>query len=161
MYLSCDSSPQGGLDFLVGLEDRVGRKSVSQIVDANTTKLSAWSLASHCDTTPLPLSILGSGGTDSAAKFESLLHAICLDCGEQHMEVYSRSVVSICSDYGTEAHLTKVPGVSLNRTIVRLFVFFGFVELTVGQRSVVSDFTTGPTKGWQVLSESRSSRATE
>ena len=114
VYLSFDSSPQGGLDWFVTLEDRVSKDAASQVVgQVSPAQLSAWGQSGKICTATLPPVILGPGRTDLFSKFEALLHSVVLDTGGSSVTEYSNNVVCICADYGTEAHMGKVPAASV------------------------------------------------
>lgn len=89
VFLSSDSSPQGGLDFMMSLEDRVSRSAAARLVDCgnNMEKLEEWCRnSSPITTTQLPLSIIGSGNSGLASKSEALAHSdacLCSTCASK------------------------------------------------------------------------------
>ena len=117
VYLSADASPQGSLEYFLVLEDRVSRKQAAAIVGATPEERDQWCTQEHLRTTTFPATILGSGRTSAASKFEALLHAVCLDTmhNGDPLQVmrYSESVVSYCSDYGAEANLSQIPKICI------------------------------------------------
>lgn len=106
VMLSSDSSPQS-LDFLVTVEDRI--KNPGLVVDASPQELAQYSLSGNLQTSTLPPMVLGSGNSDTPAKFEALMRSVMLDCGHKRLPAYGASVVGFCSDFGVESHLTQVP----------------------------------------------------
>ena len=83
IYLSSDSSPQAGTDFLLTLEDRVERRHAGLVVDATEEELAAWSAANYLKTSSLPVAVVGAGNSGVAGKYEGLLHSIVCDCGNE------------------------------------------------------------------------------
>ena len=73
VMLSTDSSPQGGLDYLMTLEDRVSRAAAGNLVLAGGDGLK-WAADNVIETTQLPLALVGSGNADLSAKFEAVFH---------------------------------------------------------------------------------------
>ena len=82
-YLSSDSSPQAGTDFLLTLEDRVERRHAGLVVDATEEELAAWSASNYLQTSSLPVAVVGAGNSGVAGKYEGLLHSIVCDCGNE------------------------------------------------------------------------------
>ena len=103
--LSSDSSPQG-LDFMVTVEDRIQRPG--QVVDATPQELATFSLSDDLQTSILPPCVIGSGNSDTAAKFEALMRSIMLDVGHEGLTDYGARVIGFCSDFGVESHITHV-----------------------------------------------------
>ena len=62
----------------------------------------------------LPISVIGSGNAALSAKFEALVHSVCLDNLNKPSLIrrYFESVVGYCSDYGTEWLFDEVPPLS-------------------------------------------------
>ena len=121
IYLSSDASPQGSLEFYITLEDKVSRSSAALLVEATADERSRWVKAGHLRTTCLPVAILGSGKSNAPAKFEALTHSVILDSmsgGEpRNVSAYGNSVVSFCSDFGTEAQISNMPSVSIQKIL--------------------------------------------
>ena len=121
IYLSADASPQGSLEFYVVLEDKIRRSDAALIMEATPEERARWCSAVHLRTSPLPICILGSGKASAASKFEALIHASILDGMHDgdpaHMTKYATSIISYCSDYGTEAALTNIPSVSVQHIL--------------------------------------------
>ena len=76
VMLSSDSSPQGGLDYFVTVEDRI--RNPGLIIDASAAEIAEWCLSDNLQTGVLPLSVVGSGNSDMSAKFETLMHSAML-----------------------------------------------------------------------------------
>ena len=76
--VSTDSSPQGGLDYLMSLEDRVSRESASQLMLAGAGReaLERWARDFGLQTSQLPLAIVASGNSNLAGKYEALFHQV-------------------------------------------------------------------------------------
>ena len=76
--LSTDSSPQGGLDYLMTLEDRVTREAAGNLMlaGADGSAILQWSRQQGVQTTQLPLAIVGSGNSKLPGKFEALFHQV-------------------------------------------------------------------------------------
>lgn len=89
--LSSDSSPQG-LDFMVTVEDRIQRPG--QVVDATAQELAMFSLSDDLQTSILPPCVIGSGNSDTAAKFEALLRSVMLDVGHEGLTEYGSRLES-------------------------------------------------------------------
>lgn len=104
VMLSSDSSPQG-LDFMVTVEDRI--RNPGLVIDATPKEIAEFSLSTNLQTSVLPPAVIGSGNSDTPAKFEALLRSVMLDVGEEGLTSYGRSVVGFCSDFGVESHLTQ------------------------------------------------------
>ena len=88
IFLSSDSSPQGGLDFMMSLEDKVSRCAAARLVDCgdNMEMLEEWCRSSPITTTQLPLSIIGSGNAGLPSKSEALAHSdacLCPTCASR------------------------------------------------------------------------------
>ncbi len=83
VMLSTDASPQGGSDYLMTLEDRVTRKAAGLLIDSDPDDLAAWNIAGHLSKSTLPVSLVGSGNSGLAAKFEGVFHSVKLDIGTQ------------------------------------------------------------------------------
>ena len=119
LTLSSDSSPQSGLEYYMVLEDRISRKAAAQLVNATVEELRQWStVEENLRTAVLPLTVLGSGKQTTAAKFESLAHAVLLDTAwnadTSHCANYAGYVVGFCSDYGAEGQLPEVPPIKIS-----------------------------------------------
>lgn len=121
IYLSSDASPQGSLEFYITLEDKVSRSSAALLVEATANERAQWVKSGHLRTTCLPVAILGSGKSNAAAKFEALTHSVILDSmsggDPRNVSAYGNSVVSFCSDFGTEAHISNMPSVSIQKIL--------------------------------------------
>ena len=76
--LSSDSSPQGKLDFMMTLEDRISRIDAEELIacQGDIAKLEDWSSKSKIMTTQLPLGIIGSGNSVLGAKHECIFHQV-------------------------------------------------------------------------------------
>ena len=76
--LSTDSSPQGGLDYLMTLEDRVSRAAAGELILAggDGDEVLRWASmeGGGVTTTQLPLALVGSGNSALPAKYEGLFH---------------------------------------------------------------------------------------
>ena len=86
IYLSMDSSPQNGLDYLMCLQDMVSHSSARQLmhcIDDEDLDLDEFLTSNFVSTTVLPLGIVASGNSGVAAKFECLFHSLKLECGPQ------------------------------------------------------------------------------
>ena len=110
--LSTDSSPQGGLDYILTLEDRVSRASAGALMSATTPEeVERWAVDHVVETSTLPLGLVASGNANLSSKYEALFHSAKLDIGARPslLQKYAMSCcVSFCSDYGTEAQFTEV-----------------------------------------------------
>lgn len=104
VMLSSDSSPQG-LDFMVTVEDRILNPGL--VIDATPKELAEFSLSRNLVTSTLPPIVVGSGNSDTAAKFEGVMRSIMLDAGRESLSTYAQSVIGFCSDFGVESHLTQ------------------------------------------------------
>eukprot|EP00438_Fugacium_kawagutii_P017472 Skav209137 [mRNA] locus=scaffold3950:176033:178291:+ [translate_table: standard] len=117
IYLSADASPQGSLEYCIVLEDRISREHAGMIIEATDEERELWCKSGFLETTPLPVTILGSGKASASAKFEALCHTIMLDAMKDgdagHLTKYASSVISYCSDYGPEANLVNMPNVCI------------------------------------------------
>ncbi|CAE7215683.1 unnamed protein product [Symbiodinium sp. CCMP2592] len=118
VFLSSDSSPQSGTDFLLTLEDRIERQYAGLVVDATDDEIASWNLSDYLKTSSLPVAVVGAGNSGVAGKYEGLLHSIMCDLGnEAHAELiqrYTRDIVGYCSDYGAEWHFAQVPALDLD-----------------------------------------------
>ena len=76
--LSSDSSPQGKLDLMMTLEDRISRTDAEELIacQGDVAKLEEWSSKSKIMTTQLPLGIIGSGNSGLGAKHECIFHQV-------------------------------------------------------------------------------------
>ena len=94
IYLSMDSSPQNGLDYLMCLQDSVPRQAARQLMqlldsegeqedDDEGAALESFLRSDFLHTTVLPLGIIASGNSGVAAKFECLFHSLKLEFGTQ------------------------------------------------------------------------------
>ena len=88
LYLSMDSSPQNGFDYLMTLLDRVTRTSALQLIrsideEEDSMDLDTFLASGFFETSVLPLGIIGSGNSGVAAKFECLFHCLKLECGAE------------------------------------------------------------------------------
>ena len=86
IYLSMDSSPQNGLDYLMCLQDNVKRSVAGKLVECidNDDDLDSFLTQDFELTTAiLPLGIVASGNSGVAAKFECLFHTLKLECGAE------------------------------------------------------------------------------
>ncbi|CAJ1366636.1 unnamed protein product, partial [Effrenium voratum] len=114
VMISTDSSPQGGLDYIMSIEDRVTRAAAADLVAAadDEGRLDEWHAEDRVFTSQLPLAISGSGNSGLSGKYEALFHSVKLDIGNKPSDLqrYSMgSCVSFTSDYGTESLFTEVP----------------------------------------------------
>ena len=113
LYLSADASPQGGLEYFIVLEDRISCDNAALIVEATEEERNRWCKECHLKTTCLPIQILGSGKSSSAAKYEALASAVMLDAMWEgnpiHASKYGACVIGYCSDFGPEANVTGLP----------------------------------------------------
>ena len=120
-FLSSDSSPQGGLEYYIVLEDRVSRKAAAALVEATEAERSQWLKSGFLATSTLPVAILGSGSSSGAAKFEALAHAVVLDAMFEGQPTaiseYATSVVSFCSDFGAEASVAQLPNICVQELL--------------------------------------------
>lgn len=109
IYLSTDSSPQGGSDYLMTVEDMVLHDDAAGCMTCSEEDLAAWNIANTLRTNVLPLSVLGSGCSDVAGKFESLVYSINCDCcGDPALlQRYLGNVIGYCTDFGTEWYVDK------------------------------------------------------
>ena len=82
--VSTDSSPQGGLDYLMSLEDRVSRESAAQLMVAGAGQqaLERWARDYGLETSQLPLAIVASGNSNLAGKYEALFHQVSWSDGK-------------------------------------------------------------------------------
>lgn len=71
-----DSSPQGKLDLMMTLEDRISMSDAAALIacGGDVGKIQDWSLRPKITTTQLPLGIIGSGNAGLAAKHECIFH---------------------------------------------------------------------------------------
>lgn len=97
VYLSVDSSPQNGLDWLMTLQDVVRRSDAGKLMlllekrdqlgpldpDEGESELDQFLQSGFLKTSALPIGIVGSGKSDLASKFECLFHCIKLQVGTQ------------------------------------------------------------------------------
>ena len=93
LYLSMDSSPQNGLDYLLCLQDVVQRKDAARLMrcidgEDSDDDLDSFLFGHPADnsflrTSILPLGIVASGNCDVPAKFECLFHTLKLECGAE------------------------------------------------------------------------------
>ena len=113
VMVSSDSSPQGGLDFFISVEDRV--RNPGMIIDASPAEIAEWCLSDNMQSAVLPLCIVGSGNADLSAKYEALLHSALLDVGPDALSSYSRNIIGLCADYGVERHLTQAPPIDIQK----------------------------------------------
>ena len=76
VMLSSDSSPQGGLDYQMTLQDKVSRLAAGDLMLAGSDpdSLEKWASSHSIETSQLPLAILASGNSGLPAKFEGLFH---------------------------------------------------------------------------------------
>ncbi|CAJ1378576.1 unnamed protein product [Effrenium voratum] len=120
VMISTDSSPQGGLDYIMSIEDRVTRAAAADLVAAadDEGRLDEWHAEDRVFTSQLPLAISGSGNSGLSGKYEALFHSVKLDIGNKPSDLqrYSMgSCVSFTSDYGTESLFTEVPPLCVER----------------------------------------------
>ena len=87
VFLSSDSSPQAGTDFLLTLEDRIERQYAGLVVDATDEEIASWNLSDYLKTSSLPVAVVGAGNSGVAGKYEGLLHSIVCDLGNQARRV--------------------------------------------------------------------------
>lgn len=117
LFLSCDASPLGGKEFFLAIEDRVTRKDAASLVGASDSDLQEFSRNGCLETSSLPVTLLGSGATSSAAKAECLAHSLLLDTAKDGdplwTSLYSKSIVCLCTDFGPEGHLNSMPPMDL------------------------------------------------
>lgn len=81
--LSCDSSPQSGVDFQMTLEDQIKRSDCCNVVQGIDSEMEAnqgvrtkeWD-PKLITTTVLPVSTMGAMNVDLAAKYEVILAAL-------------------------------------------------------------------------------------
>ena len=112
-FLSSDASAIRGKDYFMTLEDTVTRSHAAEIIDADTDTLESWD---HLNTCILPLALVGYGNANAASKAEALFHSIKLDvgAGQEQLGNYSDSLVSFCSDFGTESQLAEIPALAVD-----------------------------------------------
>lgn len=117
IFLSADASPQGSLEFFIVLEDRISREHAGMIIEPTDQERELWCKSGFLETTPLPVTILGSGRASASSKFEALCHTVMLDAMKDgdpgHLTKYASSVIAYCSDYGPEANLVSIPNVCI------------------------------------------------
>ena len=93
-------------------QDRISREKAGQLMECGTDieKLAAWLRSSPIEVTQLPMAIVGSGNSNLSAKIEALCHSAKLDISSspRELERYSDSLVSFCSDFGTEYQIPEV-----------------------------------------------------
>ena len=77
VMVSSDSSPQGGLDFFISVEDQV--RNPGLIIDASRAEIAEWCSGDNSQTAALPLRIVGSGTSDMSAEYEALFHSSMLE----------------------------------------------------------------------------------
>jgi len=123
IYLTADSSPQGGRDWLLVEEDTVCADELLRVAasieggDIDPAADFARQLQGLIEVgRVLPPSIVGSGCTSVAHKTHSVLHQIKLEVGaaRDRLHAYCSSVVGWCSDFGVEASLADVPNIDLD-----------------------------------------------
>ena len=116
VFLSSDASAIRGKDYFMTLEDTVTRSHAAEIIDADTDKLESWD---HLTTRILPLALVGYGNANAASKAEALFHSIKLDVGTRPEQLgnYSDSLVSFCSDFGTESQLAEIPPMDVDELL--------------------------------------------
>lgn len=83
IFLSSDSSPQGGLDYLLTIEDTIARSKAALCIDVSDSELATFSALGHLKLCVLPVSVIGSGNAALSAKFEALFNSVCLDNGNK------------------------------------------------------------------------------
>ncbi|CAJ1459940.1 unnamed protein product [Effrenium voratum] len=105
--LSADSSPQGGTDFQLTLEDLVERSRLRPGMGRRGG--GGGDMSGVLTTTVLPVATLAALNTDLAAKFEATFSSIKLDVGLGNLRQYALSVIGFCSDFGTESGLADAP----------------------------------------------------
>ncbi|CAL1131684.1 unnamed protein product [Cladocopium goreaui] len=139
--LSSDSSPQGKLDLMMTLEDRISRTDAEELIacQGDVAKLEEWSSKSKIMTTQLPLGIIGSGNSGLGAKHECIFHQVKLDCGSKPAELaaYCGSVVGYVADFGTESQFTEIPAINIQQ------LFMNAIENSNGVLAARPDIADG------------------
>ena len=102
-HWSIDSSPQGGYDFMVTMEDRCAFKNTTDVATKINTKA--------CYTTRhLPVVTLGWGASSLAYKTAGAHHALALESGSwSRFDKARHEVRSFTSDGGTERNIVNAP----------------------------------------------------
>lgn len=111
LFLTADSSPQGGRDWLLVEEDALCIDDVMVINNAEALqRLFEVNRA-------LPPCVLGSGNTSVANKVHTILHQIKLEVGadSEKIQAYCDCVVGWCSDFGAEASVPDCPRVNMEK----------------------------------------------
>lgn len=104
-WLFLDSSPQGGYNFLVFMEDKI---SFSAALDP--PDIVRLDLASNYTERHLPVTCLGYGAADRLYKTLSVHHAICLETGDWRTFCKFRDeVYGWTTDQGTESAIIDSP----------------------------------------------------
>ena len=78
--LSSDSSPQGKLDLMMTLEDRISKDDAASLIacGGEVLRIEEWASSTRIVTTQLPLGIIGSGNAGLPAKHECVFHQVTL-----------------------------------------------------------------------------------
>ena len=97
VVLSADSSPQGGTDYLMTLEDRISKEAAGMLMLAgeDPERLDAWIATNPVQTASLPAAVVGSGNSNLAAKHEALFHSVMgsVDCVSDKCRSWEMCVV--------------------------------------------------------------------
>jgi len=99
-FLNWDSSPQGGYNYLIIVEDvfmrplgRVGDNPVENLTWVRRT---------------MPITVIGQGKASVAGKLSKAVHSAKLESG-QYFNEWRREVRGVVSDAGVEVHLSRSP----------------------------------------------------
>ncbi|CAJ1427832.1 unnamed protein product, partial [Effrenium voratum] len=141
VMISTDSSPQGGLDYIMSIEDRVTRAAAADLVAAadDEGRLDEWHAEDRVFTSQLPLAISGSGNSGLSGKYEALFHSVKLDIGNKPSDLqrYSMgSCVSFTSDYGTESLFTEPAAFAFACRMMMMMVRQACLDLGLGDVSL-------------------------
>ena len=107
-YLSCDSSPQIGYDYLCSREDSLVLSPSLESILRSSGSQSALAAIS-VDSRSLPVGVIGGGNSGLEQKAAKLLWSILLETGLEFAHDYRSSVYAFLSDQGVERKLADTP----------------------------------------------------